>query len=314
MTGVLSHIMSQKAVFFVSVWSAETEASVCLYGVVHLHVFLLEVGRPIPHPESKTWYVCVLHFSLGTFYALSLPFLSLTVRVLYLHMRETLLSVCCCLLPRHPVHRAAHQSCRCDRSHPHCFVVWVWCRQLSLHLHVLFPQVSLAVLLLSGYFSSRIAQLVNLSLEIIIIFGNDIPVFVTHAAIALMLPAWLLSKECNRQRHPGSGEAAAPDYGHDCQQEETVSKNMYVYLFILLIEWIQEIILRLQFVPCVCRIAMTRRQMYQRGEDQNKQTGFWGMIKSVTSPQTGSESILSTYIDYDGIKSLNSRCYQRTMS
>lgn len=40
------------------------------------------------------------------------------------------------------------------------------------------------------------------------------------------------------------------------------------------------------------RIAMTRRQMYQRGEDQNKQTGFWGMIKSVTSTQTGSESIL----------------------
>ena len=37
---------------------------------------------------------------------------------------------------------------------------------------------------------------------------------------------------------------------------------------------------------------MTRRQMYQRGEDQNKQTGFWGMIKSVTSTQTGSESIL----------------------
>lgn len=36
---------------------------------------------------------------------------------------------------------------------------------------------------------------------------------------------------------------------------------------------------------------MTRRQMYQRGEDQNKQTGFWGMIKSVTSTQSGSESI-----------------------
>lgn len=33
--------------------------------------------------------------------------------------------------------------------------------------------------------------------------------------------------------------------------------------------------------------------MYQRGEDQNRQTGFWGMIKSVTSTQTGSESILS---------------------
>lgn len=46
------------------------------------------------------------------------------------------------------------------------------------------------------------------------------------------------------------------------------------------------------------RIAMTRRQMYQRGEDQNKQTGFWGMIKSVTSTQTGSESILYTVLLY----------------
>lgn len=39
--------------------------------------------------------------------------------------------------------------------------------------------------------------------------------------------------------------------------------------------------------------------MYQRGEDQNKQTGLWGMIKSVTSTQTGSESILYAYIKYD---------------
>ena len=37
---------------------------------------------------------------------------------------------------------------------------------------------------------------------------------------------------------------------------------------------------------------MTRRQMYQRGEDQNKQTGFWAMIKSVTSSPSGTESIL----------------------
>lgn len=44
---------------------------------------------------------------------------------------------------------------------------------------------------------------------------------------------------------------------------------------------------------------MTRRQMYQRGEDQNKQTGFWGMIKSVTSTQTSSESILCAYIYND---------------
>lgn len=38
---------------------------------------------------------------------------------------------------------------------------------------------------------------------------------------------------------------------------------------------------------------MTRRQMYQRGEDQNKPSGFWGMLKSVTSSPSGSESILS---------------------
>lgn len=49
---------------------------------------------------------------------------------------------------------------------------------------------------------------------------------------------------------------------------------------------------------------MTRRQMYQRGEDQNKQTGFWGMIKSVTSTQTGSESILYTVLEY-GTKGFN---------
>lgn len=47
------------------------------------------------------------------------------------------------------------------------------------------------------------------------------------------------------------------------------------------------------------RIAMTRRQMYQRGEDQNKPTGFWGMIKSVTSTTTGSESIFYTDSEYD---------------
>jgi len=41
---------------------------------------------------------------------------------------------------------------------------------------------------------------------------------------------------------------------------------------------------------------MVRRQMYQRGEEQNKQTGFWGMIKSVTSSPSGSESILNDLV------------------
>lgn len=35
--------------------SASTEASLCVYGLVYLHVFLLEVGRPISNPEPKTW-------------------------------------------------------------------------------------------------------------------------------------------------------------------------------------------------------------------------------------------------------------------
>lgn len=60
-------------------------------------------------------------------------------------------SLCCCLLFRHPLHRAAHQSCWRDWSHTHGSVVWVWCRQLSLHIHVLFPQVSTAVDLLLRY-------------------------------------------------------------------------------------------------------------------------------------------------------------------
>lgn len=33
------------------VYSASTEASLCLYGLVYLHVFLLEIGRPISNPE-----------------------------------------------------------------------------------------------------------------------------------------------------------------------------------------------------------------------------------------------------------------------
>lgn len=40
------------------------------------------------------------------------------------------------------------------------------------------------------------------------------------------------------------------------------------------------------------RIAMVHRNMFQRGEVHNKPTGFWGMIKSVTTSSSGSESIL----------------------
>ena len=55
--------------------------------------------------------------------------------------------------------------------------------------------------------------------------------------------------------------------------------------------------LRGSMLPCwgfifYFRMAVTRRTMFQKGEVHNKPSGFWGMIKSVTTSATGSESIL----------------------
>ncbi|KAK7882490.1 hypothetical protein WMY93_028664 [Mugilogobius chulae] len=61
------------------------------------------------------------------------------------------------------------------------------------------------------------------------------------------------------------------------------------------------------------RIAMTRRQIYQRGEDQNKQTGFWGMIKSVTSPQTGSENLSLIQQEVDALEELSRQLFLETV-
>uniref|UniRef100_A0A671W4I2 G protein-coupled receptor 89B n=1 Tax=Sparus aurata TaxID=8175 RepID=A0A671W4I2_SPAAU len=61
------------------------------------------------------------------------------------------------------------------------------------------------------------------------------------------------------------------------------------------------------------RIAMTRRQMYQRGEDQNKQTGFWGMIKSVTSTQTGSENLSLIQQEVDALEELSRQLFLETV-
>ncbi|XP_064379079.1 Golgi pH regulator B isoform X2 [Dromaius novaehollandiae] len=44
------------------------------------------------------------------------------------------------------------------------------------------------------------------------------------------------------------------------------------------------------------RIAVAHRTMFQRGEVHNKPTGFWGMIKSVTTSVAGSESILHLHV------------------
>lgn len=51
-------------------------------------------------------------------------------------------------------------------------------------------------------------------------------------------------------------------------------------------------VLELDFSSSI-RIAMAhRRNMFQRGEVHNKPSGFWGMIKSVTTSSPGGESIL----------------------
>uniref|UniRef100_A0A3Q3H2C8 G protein-coupled receptor 89B n=1 Tax=Kryptolebias marmoratus TaxID=37003 RepID=A0A3Q3H2C8_KRYMA len=61
------------------------------------------------------------------------------------------------------------------------------------------------------------------------------------------------------------------------------------------------------------RIAMTRRQMFQRGEDQNKQTRFWEMIKSVTSTQTGSENLSQIQQEVDALEELSRQLFLETV-
>lgn len=124
--------------------SAEAKASFCLYGLVHFHVFLLEVGRPVPHLEPKTWWVSAAFFtwhqSLLHSHARRIgntAFINVSNRP-----AAFLFTVCCWLFCRNSVHWAANQSSRCDWSHSHGSAVWVWCCQLSLHIHVIFPEVS----------------------------------------------------------------------------------------------------------------------------------------------------------------------------
>ncbi|OXB68235.1 hypothetical protein ASZ78_007984 [Callipepla squamata] len=54
------------------------------------------------------------------------------------------------------------------------------------------------------------------------------------------------------------------------------------------------------------RIAVAHRTMFQRGEVHNKPTGFWGMIKSVTTSVAGSEKfVMYSSLDYAGLPDLS---------
>ncbi|XP_008705966.1 Golgi pH regulator A isoform X3 [Ursus maritimus] len=62
------------------------------------------------------------------------------------------------------------------------------------------------------------------------------------------------------------------------------------------------------------RMAMTRRTMFQKGEVHNKPSGFWGMIKSVTTSIPGSEMPDLTLIqqEVDALEELSRQLFLET--
>ncbi|XP_059576594.1 Golgi pH regulator B isoform X2 [Alligator mississippiensis] len=60
------------------------------------------------------------------------------------------------------------------------------------------------------------------------------------------------------------------------------------------------------------RIAMAHRTMFQRGEVHNKPTGFWGMIKSVTTSAPGSENLSLIQQEVDALEELSQQLFLET--
>ncbi|XP_053167570.1 Golgi pH regulator B isoform X11 [Hemicordylus capensis] len=60
------------------------------------------------------------------------------------------------------------------------------------------------------------------------------------------------------------------------------------------------------------RIAMVHRNMFQRGEVNNKPTGFWGMIKSVTTSSSGSENLTLIQQEVDALEELSRQLFLET--
>ncbi|ETE67021.1 Golgi pH regulator [Ophiophagus hannah] len=61
------------------------------------------------------------------------------------------------------------------------------------------------------------------------------------------------------------------------------------------------------------RIAMVHRNMFQRGEVHNKTTGFWGIIKSVTTSSSGSENLTLIQQEIDALEELSRQLFLETV-
>ncbi|MEE6515871.1 hypothetical protein FKM82_024997 [Ascaphus truei] len=60
------------------------------------------------------------------------------------------------------------------------------------------------------------------------------------------------------------------------------------------------------------RIAMIRRNMFQRGEVHSNPSGFWGMIKSVTSSAPVSENLSQIQQEVDALEELSRQLFLET--
>ncbi|NXS11969.1 GPHR regulator, partial [Neodrepanis coruscans] len=59
-------------------------------------------------------------------------------------------------------------------------------------------------------------------------------------------------------------------------------------------------------------VSKKKRTMFQRGEVQNKPTGFWGMIKSVTTSVPGSENLSLIQQEVDALEELSRQLFLET--
>ncbi|XP_075416644.1 Golgi pH regulator A isoform X2 [Tenrec ecaudatus] len=60
------------------------------------------------------------------------------------------------------------------------------------------------------------------------------------------------------------------------------------------------------------RMAVARRTMFQKGEVHNKPSGFWGMIKSVTTSAPGSENLTLIQQEADALEELSRQLFLET--